>query len=120
MPNINNCVPYRAGTCSSFVSSENGCKHEAKNPDKKAIRQFKVDGEVFPKGHDPERCDWLLLDDTKGNAYYIELKGSDIPHAIEQIESTIREIHWSISEYIIFKRIVYKTWNTLRFKKALL
>ena len=52
MPNINNCVPYRAGTCSSFVSSENGCKHEAKNPDKKAIRQFKVDGEVFPKGHD--------------------------------------------------------------------
>lgn len=37
MPNINNCVPYRAGTCSSFVSSENGCKHEAKNPDKKAI-----------------------------------------------------------------------------------
>ena len=109
MPNINNCVPYRAGTCSSFVSSENGCKHEAKNPDKKAIRQFKVDGEVFPKGHDPERCDWLLLDDTKGNAYYIELKGSDIPHAIEQIESTIREIHWSISEYIVFKRIVYKT-----------
>lgn len=83
MPNINSCVPYRAGTCSSFVSSENGCKHEAKNPDKKAIRQFKVDGEVFPKGHDPERCDWLLLDDTKGNAYYIELKGSDIPHAIE-------------------------------------
>ena len=109
MPNINNCVPYRAGTCSSFVSSENGCKHEAKTPDKKAIRQFKVDGEVFPKGHDPERCDWLLLDDTKGNAYYIELKGSDIPHAIEQIESTIREIHWSISEYIVFKRIVYKT-----------
>lgn len=42
MPNINNCVPYRAGTCSSFVSSENGCKHEAKNPDKKAIRQFKA------------------------------------------------------------------------------
>ena len=35
-----------------------------KNPDKKAIRQFKVDGEVFPKGHDPERCDWLLLDDN--------------------------------------------------------
>ena len=28
---------------------------------------------------------------------------------IEQIESTIREIHWSISEYIVFKRIVYKT-----------
>lgn len=47
MPNINNCVPYRAGTCSSFVSSENGCKHEAKNPDKKAIRQFKVDGGYF-------------------------------------------------------------------------
>ena len=47
MPNINNCVPYRAGTCSSFVSSENKCKHEAKNPDKKAIRQFKVDGEVL-------------------------------------------------------------------------
>ena len=83
---------------------------KTKNPDKKAIRQFKVDGEVFPKGHDPERCDWLLLDDTKGNAYYIELKGSDIPHAIEQIESTIREdFIGRFLSYIVFKRIVYKT-----------
>ena len=78
MPNINNCVPYRAGTCSSFVSSENGCKHEAKNPDKKAIRQFKVDGEVFPKGHDPERCDWLLLDDTKGSKILQSYRGITI------------------------------------------
>lgn len=119
MPNINNCVPYRAGTCSSFVSSENGCKHEAKNPDKKAIRQFKVDGEVFPKGHDPERCDWLLLDDTKGNAYYIELKGSDIPHAIEQIESTIREIHCRFLS-TSFLNESYIKLEHIRFKKALL
>ena len=110
MTNINNYAPYHAGTYPSFVSSENGCKHEAKNPSRKVVRQFMVDGGVFPKGSGPLRCDWLILNDTDQHAYYIELKGSDIPHAIEQIEATIREVP---TYREIHRRIIYKT-NTLK------
>ncbi len=78
MTNINKYSPHCEGKQSSFVSSENGCKHEGKNSSHDEVRQFKVDGEVFPKKNPKIRCDWLLLNDTKKHAYYIELKGSDI------------------------------------------
>lgn len=110
MMNINKYSPHCEGKQSLFVSSENGCRHEGRNPSHNEVRQFKVDGEVFPKNNPKIRCDWLLLNDTKKHAYYIELKGSDIPHAIEQIETTIKEISPSIPEYKqIYRRIIYKT-----------
>lgn len=47
MTNINKYSPHCEGKQSSFVSSENGCKHEGKNSSHDEVRQFKVDGEVF-------------------------------------------------------------------------
>ena len=64
MTNINKYSPHCEGKQSSFVSSENGCKHEGKNSSHDEVRQFKVDGEVFPKKNPKIRCDWLLLNDT--------------------------------------------------------
>ena len=77
MTNINNYAPYHAGTYPSFVSSENGCKHEAKNPSRKVVRQFMVDGGVFPKGSGPLRCDWLILNDTDQHALVRHLTYTD-------------------------------------------
>lgn len=73
----------------------------------------------FPKDMILNGVIGFLLDDTKGNAYYIELKGSDIPHAIEQIESTIREI---IGRFLStsFLNESYIKLEHIRFKKALL
>lgn len=51
----------------------------------------------------------MLLNDTRRKAYYIELKGSDIPKAIEQIENTILLLSSSITKYQSFPRIVYRT-----------
>lgn len=107
--NINDYTPRRAGTYPQFSSSENRCSHIAHNPEQKYIRQFKIDGEVLPAGTAPQRCDYLLLDDTTQKSYYIELKGSDISVAIEQIESTISLISSSIQDYTILCRIVYRT-----------
>lgn len=110
MTDINKYVPFREGTYPCFVAVENKCKYEAKNPNKKDVRQFKIDGEVFSTGNKQLRCDWLILNDTDRHAYYIELKGSDIPHAIEQIEATIQMISPSIPDYQkTYRRIVYKT-----------
>lgn len=106
---INKCTPCRAGAHPQFSSSENRCTHIAKNPSHKCVRQFRVDGEVFPAGNAPKRCDYLLLNDTDQRSYYIELKGSDVLRAIEQIESSISLIGPSIKEYEIFCRIIFRT-----------
>ena len=90
--NINDFTPWREGEYPRFSSAEKRCSHIANNPHHKHIRQFKVDGEVFPPGTPQKRCDYLLLDDTGHQSYYIELKGSDVLTAIAQIEDTISEI----------------------------
>lgn len=107
--NINDFTPWREGEYPQFSSAEKRCSHIANNPHHKHIRQFKVDGEVFPPGTPQKRCDYLLLDDTGHQSYYIELKGSDVLAAIAQIEDTISEISPSIKDYMILCRIVYRT-----------
>lgn len=49
---------------------------------------YAIDGYVIKDGI---RCDKLLiaLNDQKGMAVFVELKGSDIMHAVEQLEKTI-------------------------------
>lgn len=37
------------------------------------------------------RCDYLILDHCH-NEYFVELKGKDLPHAIEQLEATIQQL----------------------------
>lgn len=107
--NINNYRPYQEGTYARFVSSENQCTHIGENPSSHSVRQFKIDGGVFPKGTTPQRCDYLLLNDVKKDSYYIELKGSDIPKAVQQIDSTVDLISSSLPGYKIYRRIVYRS-----------
>lgn len=109
MININGYKPRRSGIYRLFTSTENHCTHIAENPNGKYVRQFKVDGDVFPSGGSgPKRCDYLILNDTDRHAYYIELKGSDILRAIQQIESSIAEINPSIG-YEIHCRVIFRT-----------
>lgn len=103
---INQYTPQREGTHIKFSASEKNCSYTMKNPDRKYIRQFLVDGDVFPKDREPERCDVLLLNDTDQQSYYVELKGTDIPKAVRQIENTISLISPSIKNYTIYCRIV--------------
>lgn len=108
--NINDYQPFREGRHTVFTSPENGCKHIGKNVNKQYIRHFKVDGEVF-NGPGEERCDFLLINDesTPKTSYYIELKGSDLPKAIRQIENTIKLLSPSLPGYVVLRRIVYHT-----------
>jgi hypothetical protein len=107
--NINQYQPRRAGNFSEFVSAENQCRHIGLNPERNQIRQFKLDGEVLDAKNPAQRCDYLLLNDTKQTAYYIELKGSDLVKAIAQIEASVEQITSSIQDYTVFRRIVYRT-----------
>ena len=105
--NINDYNPRRSGTYAEFVSSENGCKHIGRNVSGHEIRQFKIDGEVIAKNADTVRCDYLLLNDEAKRAYYIELKGSDLEKAIQQIEATVLMLQDSLTGYAAYRRIIY-------------
>ena len=113
---INKCKPRREGRHSVFSATEEGCTYVGHNPEKKYVRQFLVDGDVFPRGEQPPRCDILLLNDTDSKSYYIELKGTDIPKAVRQIENTISMVSPSIKDYTVFCRIVVHKARTHKIK----
>lgn len=104
---INAHSPFRSGKYPEYVSSENGCVHIGENKSHDNVRHFQIDGGVLPKGKEPVRCDYLLLNDSNMRAYYIELKGSDIKKAIEQIEASVAMIKASLPHYSVYKRIIY-------------
>lgn len=76
-----------------LVLEENKRKCIFLNPRNKALTKVIVDGCQITEG---TRCDFLVLDSLTSE-YYIELKGKDIPHAIEQLESAIKQLSSSTS-----------------------
>ena len=86
-------------------------KHIGYNDSNCHVRQYKIDGDIVPKGQKTERCDFLLLtDDTpQPTAYFIELKGSlaDAEKCIQQVENTERMCKNSIKGYRVLYRFVF-------------
>jgi hypothetical protein len=67
---------------------------------------------VIAKNADTARCDYLLLNDEAKRAYYIELKGSDLEKAIQQIEATVQMFQTSLPGYTTYRRIIYFSGTT--------
>lgn len=109
MAMLDKCTPFRQGRYPKFVSSENGCSHIGNNKDCDSVRQYQIDGQVVPPTSTEERCDYLLLNDSKQYAYYIELKGSDIHKAMRQIDNSVCMIQSSHPGYTIYRRIIYRS-----------
>lgn len=89
---------------------EKQCVYRCKNDARHSLRFYNIDGGVI-QDNSVIRCDKLLLDDTQPKAIYIELKGpaSEIDHAMEQIENTIRMFQGSLHGYRVFRRIVHRS-----------
>jgi hypothetical protein len=66
-------------------SRNNRSKFRLHNPKRAAIRVVQVDDCVIKEGI---RCDYLLVLPSE-QEIYIELKGSDVKHAVEQISRSI-------------------------------
>lgn len=64
--------------------AENGKQAVFLNPKKEKFSRTRVDGCVIVNR---TACDWWVMHETSGSVL-IELKGSDVEHAIEQIEAT--------------------------------
>ncbi|WP_332452426.1 hypothetical protein [Chryseobacterium aquaticum] len=71
-----------------FVYQENKSKLTLENLDEVESESVKVDGcEINDKSI---RCDFLHI--AKDVEFYIELKGQDLKHALEQIKATIKKL----------------------------
>ncbi len=92
-----------------IVSKENQKVHTAVNVDDCDVFQYKIDGDIISSSSSEIRCDYLVENGTRLTAYLIELKGTDLPHAVEQIEATIKKYRTELASYEIKPRIIYRT-----------
>lgn len=60
------------------------------NPQRKSCLKVQVDGCVV-KSTQETKCDNLLVEDN-GNEHFVELKGTDVAHALKQLDGTILKL----------------------------
>ena len=85
-------------------------KYIYNNQSSDSLSKYKVDGGLI--ADDGAKCDYLLLNCEKKRSYFIELKGSDIIHAIEQIDRSIDLLKKELSDFSFFARIILTRVNT--------
>lgn len=89
--------------------------HKGNNPDRAYVTHYKIDGIVIKSGR---RCDYLLLNEESHIAYLIELKGSDLVKAAEQLEATELTLKHELSDYKVQYRIVANKCKTQEIKSS--
>ena len=76
-------------TDSQIRFEENKRKIIFLNPQRLPYKRVDVDGCTIKEG---VRCDKLLLSADEREERYVELKGTDVMHAIDQLEETIKRL----------------------------
>ena len=71
-----------------LVVKERKSKCIFSNPNQHLLTKITVDGCQITEG---VKCDYLILDHCQ-NEYFVELKGKDLPHAVEQLEASIQQL----------------------------
>lgn len=84
---VENCI--RETTDSQIKFEENKRKIIFMNPQRLPYERVDVDGCTI---NDGVRCDKLLLSADEREERYVELKGTDVMHAIDQLEETIKRL----------------------------
>ena len=68
----------------------NPCQWRGNNKSKKRVIKYRVDGGIITSKFE-SKCDYAVW--VEGDRlYFIELKGSDYSHALEQIDSTLEKL----------------------------
>jgi len=82
------------GDCESLVTDpkivlkEMRSRITFRNPHRNVVRHVVIDGCVINKG---PRCDYLLINSSSVE-HFVELKGSDVRHAIVQLKRSIEQV----------------------------
>ena len=78
------------------------------------LAQYRVDGRLI--SDDGKKCDYLLLNCERKQAFFIELKSSDLLDAIKQITRNIEALKDRLRGFSIFARIALTRVNTADFR----
>lgn len=73
------------------VVEENKRKYRGENVNSQRVVVYRIDGGII-KDQDVSKCDFAVYATASKNVYFVELKGRDFSHAIEQLLSTIRQL----------------------------
>lgn len=84
-----------------FSVSEHLSEVVFQNPNQLHIQQVKVDGCVYKEG-DGRRCDWLINIAGESLSIFIELKGSDIEGAFDQLAQTQQKLSDVVYKHILW------------------
>lgn len=95
------------------VLREKKCVWIGNNSTEKLFCAYRVDACVITTGR---KCDFLLTDAQ--DCYLVELKGSDLLSAVEQIDQTLDTIASVISGYAVRGRIVLTRVNTANLRNS--
>lgn len=78
------CIERMLGTC---VCREHNMKYELKNEDRLCIKKLHIDNCLIT-GSNSTRCDYVVFVCSSKSCCLVELKGSNIDHACDQILNT--------------------------------
>lgn len=94
-----------------IVSKDKGAssEHRAHNRSSSDVRHYRLDGDIVKN---QSCCDFLLLNDTKKDAYLIELKGRDITKGVKQLEAGYSLFSRALINYTIYYRLIYTKART--------
>lgn len=95
-------------------------EHRALNMDACLVTQYRIDGDVIRDAS--ICCDFLVMNDDRRDAYLIELKGSDIDHALDQLEATAARFQTELREYrvryrLVCSRVKTQAMHSTKYKK---
>ena len=79
------------------------------------VRHYKLDGDLVKQ---EKCCDFLLINDTKKKAYFIELKGGNIDEAVSQLEAGEKKCRNELQGYTFWYRIVCSKAKTHNIKSV--
>ncbi len=120
---MNNCENKFSADCLVFFDErkiinveENSRRFVGLNTKQKSFALYCVDGCIIVEG---QKCDYLLLNCSELIAYFIELKGSDLIHAVRQINTTLNHLLSDLEDFTkINARIVLTKVNTPDLKSS--
>lgn len=99
------CEDFRDVRSTPSVSEKGKTFQLDNRKSKIEIAGIKIDGCVFTK-EDGKKCDYLFEVEDKKKLFFVELKGSDVIQAIEQIKNTITKMKVHYNDWSYAGRVV--------------
>lgn len=99
----------------SITDKGSSTEYRYNNKESDHLAKYRIDGGLITEG---VKCDYLLLNCEKKHSIFIEIKGSDLIHAVEQIDRSIDLLKTKMTDFSFFARIVLTRVNTTDLKNT--